>query len=678
MATTFAAGRELSGSIQDTLNAVSEVWGDKKAAVPILLKEFNTQLLFAENETNAPAGETIECPFRNLSHSLGAAIFNADVLLRALPYSDYLLSAAIWNFADMDESLRGYYGSMYLYNGEAILRPDALMLKMLGEQFHVEEVYDTSVVTSTFDNTAIGQTPAYSSIALGPAEQYIRVRIVRHREPTEISPECGPGNIYNPDTTSYINGRYAADDFSLVQDDLPPAEQVNLLTNGDFQQGTDGWVLNPDPAGVTTSRECADPNCWLQVDFADGTDNNPAYLDQVSQTVQVEPGKRYSLSYGYLLDDLQVKTQNLLCDPSWEDTSTPGAYSNTYWIQYGNTPSPATVVTDDCFDGDQCVEVPFVDNPDYYHIRQRYYMQNNADPELADPSSYRIQGYVKTQNLDSAVTIEAQARNAADQYMQSADSYGVFGTTDWALQNYQLKLYDRAGTAFINVHLRKKAARKDNGVAWFDYVRMFRDEHNYAPRVVIDVCQDAACTVKRTVETSGDFGTRDWTAASLSGTPVVSAVAGRSGNDYNLILINKDLDRTVSTQINLASLGLRDELAIYISRLTGDSVDATNELSESGPDYHVFLSGGEYYGAFNGSDITVDLPPYSITGLKIVNPTIIGDDEWPDDDTVDDDDTDDDTVDDDTLDDDTDDDTVDDDVAPHHGDDDDNGCCGGC
>ncbi len=683
MATTFAASRELSGHVEDVLNAITETWGGAKVQIPLLLKEFNTQLLFADLETNVPAGQPpVDCPLRNLSHSLGAAIYNADVLLTTLPFSDNLVSSAIWNFTDSDPTQRDYYGSIYLYNGDAVQRPDALILKMLGAQFHMDQIFQTNVVTSTFDSVALGQTPDYSSIAVGPDEHFIRVRVARHREPTDISPPCGPGNIYNPDTTSYINGIYGVDNFTMVRDDLPPAAQINLIVNGDFQQDlSTGWVQKPDPAGVTTSRQCDGDSCWLQLAFANAADNNPAYVDEVSQTVSVEPGRRYSLNYQYELNNLQVKTQNLLCDPSWEMTSVPGPYNNTYWVQYANTPSPAEIDTTDCYDGAQCVKVHFVDNPDYYHIRQRYYVQNNTDPELTDPASFRVQGYIRTENLDSAVTIEAQARNAADQFMQSADSYGIFGTTDWRLQSYVLKLFDRADTAFINVHLRKKAARKDNGDAWFDYIRMFRDERVYAPRVAIDVCQDADCTNKRTVETAGDFGTRGWTTERLSGTPIVSAVAGRSGDDYNLILINKDLDRTVSTQINLNALGLRDGMSIYLSRLTGDAVDATNELGASGPDYHVFLSGGEFFGTLSGSSFTVDLPPYSITGLKVVNATIIGDDEWPDDDTnVDDDDTDDDiTPDDDTVDDDTlADDDVDDDSTPHtssdHGGD--NGCCG--
>ncbi len=679
MATTFAASRELNDRLQNVLNAVDETWGEMKGNVPILLKEFNTQLLFAEMETNVPAGvDPVECPLRNLSHSLGAAIFNADVLLTALPYSDDVLSAAIYAYADSDDSMRGFYGSVYLHNGAAIQRPDALMLRMLGSQYHMEQVFQTSVVTSSFDNIAIGRTPAYNSIAIGNDENYIRVRVVRHAEPVDISLDCGPGNIYNPDTTSYINGLYGVDEFKLVQDDLPPDQQVNLMTNGSFDSDlTTGWTVNTDPTGVTTTRECDAGNCWLQLTFADGEANNPSYLEQVYQTVPVTPGERYSLSFVYRLDNLNIKTQNLLCDPSWEDTSVPGNYANTYWIQYGNTPSPATIVTEDCFEGDQCVEVPFIDNPDYYHIRQRYYIQNNADPELADPASYRVQGYIKTQNLDSAVTIEAQARNASDQYMQSADSYGVFGDTDWALQNYLFTLNDRANTAFINVHLRKKSGRKDNGVAWFDYVRMFRSEYNYAPRVVVDICQDQACMVKRTIETAGDYGSRDWTKRSLAGTPVISALAGRSGNNYSLILINKDLDRTVNTTINLASkIAARAGMSIYISRLTGDSVDATNELGDAGPDYHVFLSGGEYYGEFDGSSLTVDLPPYSITGLKIIDPTVPADDDWPDDDTDDDTIDDDDTEEDDDTAVDDDDTADDDDVVVADDDDDDDGCCG--
>lgn len=675
MAATFAAADELQGQIEDVLNAVDTVWGETKANVPIMLSEYNTQLLYAEQMTNAPGDDDApDCPFKDLSHSLGAAMFNADVLLKLLPYADDLVGAALWNFMDGDEDERGFYGSVYSHDGQAVPRPSQLALKMLSKQFRMDEIRETTVVTSTFDNEEMGRTAAYKSINIEPDEHYLRVRLVRFREPVENTPDCGPGNIHNPDPSSQIQGVYHLDNMSLMQDNLPPNFAYNLLSNGDFEQDLSvGWNTNPDPAGATTSRDCMGENCYLQVQFANTPDNNPQYLGQVMQTVEVEPGQRYRLTFNYRMQNLAVKTQNLLCDPSWEYTSTAGAYNNDYWLQYDPTPAAAQIIDTGCYDGLNCVRVPIEDNPDYYHIRQRYYLTDSPFPELADPAAYRVEGYIKTNNLDEAVTIEAQARDSGDQLVQSGDSYGVYGTADWQYQNYLFNIKNRANVAWINVHLRRKAGRKENGAALFDDVRMYRDENAYAPRVAIDVCQDAGCSVKRTVLTDGVLGTRPWTEARVAGTPLVSALAGGNEDELNVILINKDLDREVSTLVDLEDLGLEGERNIYLSRLVGASADANNELGEFGPELGVLLTGGEFYQALTESSFTVDLPPFSITGLKIIDPTVVGDDDWPDDDTGDDDLDDDDTIDDD-LDDDTDDDVVDDDGGG--GDSDSGGSCG--
>ena len=676
MAAAFASTRELDGRLEDLFNAIETVWGGIKDDVPVVLGAYNTQLVYADTITNYPGDDDApDCPFRNLSHSLGAAIFNADVLLTLLPYTDNLLGAGQWNFMDNDAVEPGHYGSVYLNEGEAIARPNELVMKMFGSDFEIEQVYDTTVITSTFDNDNVGGTPAYESISVGPSENYIRVRLARISEPTANTPICGPDNTFNPDPTSTISGIYGVDNFRLTQDNLPPQVATNLIVNGDFEQDMSvGWQTNPDPAGVTTSRECIGGNCWVQAEFANAAENNPSYLSQVMQTVEVEPGERYSLNFEYRTQNVQVKTQNLLCDPSWEYTSTPGAFNNSYWVQYGSTPAPATIIDEDCFDGDNCVRVPIVDNPEYYHIRQRYTLVDNVFPELADPDTYRVVGYVKTQNLDAAVTIEAQARNAGDVLLQSADSYGVFGDSNWQFQEYTMKLASRGNTAFINVHLRRKEGRKDNGLAFFDDVRMYRGEENYAPRVAIDICQDADCANKRTIYTDGVTGSRSWRQEAVAGTPLISALAGSSEQEVNLILINKDLTRTVATLVNLEALGLEGEYKIYRSLLSGESTDAVNEVGDEGPEIGVTLSGGEYLEDFDGESFIVQLPPHSITGIKLLDPTIVGDDEVPDDDTTPDDDDDNDTtpIDDDTVPDDDDDDDVNDD------DDDDDGesCCG--
>jgi len=665
MAATFAASQELNQRISDVLHAIETYWGGYKGMVPVFISDYNTQLLFADRYTNSPDPEPAECPFKNLSHSLGAAIFNADVLMTLFPYADNLLGAASWNFMDYDQELKDYYGSVYLYENRGVARPNELVLKMLGENFRVDDIYETQVVSSTFDNEAVSRTPSYKSITIGPDEHYIRVRLVRFREPVENSPVCGPDNAYNPEPDSYINGAYLADSFSLTQDGLPPALTEELLTNGDFEQPLNvGWQTNPDPTGVTTSRICEGENCYVKVQFSNTPDNNPQYLSQLMQTVEVTPGYRYRLEYAYRAQDLQVKTQNLLCDPSWEFTSTPGPFNNSFWVQWSSTPAPATIIDTDCMDGNQCVQVPIVDNPEYYHIRQEYPLVNSTFPELADPDTYRIKGWIKTDNLDGPVTVEAQFRDINDNLIYGIESFGVFGTTDWWPQDFRVQTAYREATTFVSVHLRRKWGYKDNGQAFFDNIRMYRDELVYAPRVIVDICQDAGCVNKRSVMTDGKMGTLPWSTQRIAGTPLISAMVGKRGDNFNIILINKDQDQTINAMIDLTALNIEGERLIYKGSLSGESVDSNNELVNDVPDISVFMTGGSYFGTFDGTTFTIQLPPFSITGLKLVDPNLVDDnpdpvnDDTADDDSIIDDDTgpdDDVTPDDDTGDDDNDD-----------------------
>jgi hypothetical protein len=659
MRAAFAAGRELDRRLSDLLNVNDDIFGRDKPGVPVLITGYNTQLLFAEKYTNHPGpGDPPDCPFRDLAHSLGAALFNTDVLITALTYSDRLLGAAMWDFMDYDSAEPGFYGSAYLFGGEAVQRPNVMALRMLSRDFSVDEILTSTTVVSTFDNEQVGRTPGYESISLGPNENYIRVRVVRNREPVENTPDCGVGNIHNPDPGSTIQGLFALDNLSLQQDDVPPDFAVDLLTNGDFRNElSQGWQVGADPVGVTTERICQSGECWLEVDFA-GT-ANPDYQNTISQTVQVQPGGRYRLQYDFAVKDLNVKTQNLICDPSFEFTSTPGAFNNDYWVQFTSTPAPAQVIQTGCFDGDNCVRVPIVGDPEYFHVRQRYPLA------ATDPDQYHIVGAVRTDALDGPVTIEAQARTAADQLIQAAGSFGVFGTTDWQFQEARLNLGDRAATAFINMHLRRKEGRKDNGVAFFDDVRMYREETVYAPKIAVDICEDAACTIKRTIETDGVVGTRWWTGDSLGGTPILQTLAGRGEGEVNILLVNKDLTRAVDAAVDLSLLGLPAGRAIFVSRLTAAEVDADNELGTLAPEIDVPFDGGSYYGTLNGSQIQLLLPPHSATALKIVDPVIPGGD---DDDSTADDDDDDSTADDD------DDASPDDDATGD--DDDDSGGCG--
>ncbi|NLH47690.1 MAG: hypothetical protein GX444_03695 [Myxococcales bacterium] len=643
MAAAFAASRELETRLGNLFAAIDDAWGGYKADVPVFISEYNTQLLFAENYTDYPGPDDPPlCPFRNLSVSLGAAVYNADVLFTLMPYTDRLLGAAQWTFMDTEAEDPGTYGMAYPREGTVVERPNALMMKLAAHDFRNEEILQSIVSASTFDNEAVGRTPSYKSISVGSDENYIRVRVLRHREPVENTLECGTGNIYNPDPVSQISGSFFLDNLSLKQDNIPPALAVELLTNGDFTDPLDeGWQTIADPTGVTTERLCEDDECALRIQFADTAGNNPDYPGAVAQTVAVQPGGRYRLSFDFAAQELAVKTQNLLCDPSWEYTSTPGAYANAYWVQYSSTPAPAAIVAENCYDGSLCVEVPILGNPEYYHVRQRYWLVNNATPELADPDTYHVVGYIKTANLDGPVTIEAQGRNAADQLLQAEESYGLFGDADWTPQDFRFQLADRANTAFINVHLRRKEGRKDNGVAYFDNIRMYRDEYLYAPRIAVDICRDAACGDYRTLEMDGVLGTHPWTADSLGGTPLVRAVVGRQGDEVNVLLVNKDLEQTIRTRVDLSRLDLPADLVILKSVLFGASLDADNENSDPGSGNQVLLQGGEYVGDLTEPIFEVALPPYSITGLKIMDPTVnetdpepivFDDDESPDDD----------------------------------------------
>lgn len=633
MRAAFAAGRELDERLGALINAADTVLGADKPAVPVLLSEYNTQLKFADTYTNYPGtDDPPACPFRDLVHSQGAAMFNADVLLTTLGYSDRLLGAALWNFMDDDPTDPGYYGSAFLLDGQVIQRPNGLALRLLARDFGAGDVVRTTTLVSTFDNEAVGRTPAYRSLSLGPDERYLRVRVVREREPIETTPLCGADNVHNPDPASRISGAFKLDNVSVERDDVPPTLSTNLLTNGDFQQPLNvGWQVRPDPAGVTTQRVCDTDNCALEVDFASGLNNNPAYVEQIWQTVEVEPGGRYRVKFDYAADALAVKTQNLLCDPSFDLTSTPGAFNNAYWVEFSSTPAPSEIVDDACYDGDQCVRVPIVGDPEYYHVRQRY------TRPATDPDTYRVVGWIKTEDLDGPVTIEAQARNSDDQLIQAEQSFGLFDTNDWSIQDARLALFDPDTTAFINVHLRRKAGRKDDGVAYFDDLRLYRDEAVYAPRVVIDVCTDPACTVRRSIEGDGATGTRNWTRTNLGGTPLVKAVAARSDHEVDIALINRSLDRNAEVSVDLRLLEIQDGWPVFVSRLAAATPDADNEDAEPGEPLDVSFDGGVFLEDLDGGLVSVTLPPHSITSLKIVDPNVEQDDPDP---TDDDDDTD--------------------------------------
>ncbi|MDP8224236.1 MAG: hypothetical protein P9L99_12810 [Candidatus Lernaella stagnicola] len=636
MEAAFAAGRELDVRLNALLNKVDQQLGDDKPGVPVLLAGYNTQLLFAEKYTNyTGAGDPPDCPFHDLAHSLGAAIFNADVLMTTLKYSDQMLGAAMWNFMDYDSREPGYYGSAYLFGGEVVQRPNAMVLRMLSRDFAVDQVLATTTIASTFDNEQVGRTPAYASVSVAADERYIRVRVARNREPIENTPVCGIGNVHNPDPTSYIRGRFFVDEVSLTRDDVPPEYAVDLLKNGDFEQDLSvGWNRTADPAGAETTRQCDEDGCHLQVRFDTGANNNPDYQEQISQTAAVQPGGRYRVQFDYAAQNLQVKTQNLLCDPSWDLTSTPGPFNNAgnYWVEFTTTPAPARIIAQDCFDGANCVRVPIVGDPEFFHIRQRYVLQST------DPDDFHVVGAVKTDDLDAPVTIEAQARNASDDLVQAAGSFGVFDTTDWSPQDFRFTLANRAATAFINMHLRRKEGRKDNGVAYFDNVRMYREEMVYAPKIAIDICKDALCTQRRTIQSEGVVGNQWWTNVNLGGTPLVKALAGRAEDEINVLLINKDLDRFAQTILDLSDLDLAGERSIFVSRLTADAVDADNEVGALAPENQVPFDGGTYFGSLESPVLDLLLPPHSVTALKIIDPTLNEDDPDPNEDFDDDDD----------------------------------------
>jgi hypothetical protein len=625
MAAAFAASRELDTRIAALLQSMDEAWGDEKRVVPILVSQYGNQILFADQMTNYPGpGDPPDCPFRNLAHSLGAGIYNADVLLTLLRYADQLLGAGMWDFMDGQPPDLGEYGAAYRWNEQIVPRPNAEVFQMLARDFRPDEILRTNVLVSTFDNEEVGRTPSYRSLDLAADESYIRVRIVRRREPVENTRLCGASNEHNPDPISAIDGAFLVDNLSLKQDGVPPALAEELLVNGDFQLPLDqGWQVASDPPGVTTDRYCQGEVCVLRLRFDSAAANNPDYLEQVTQTVNVTPGLRYRLSFDYAADSLTVKTQNLLCDPSFEYTSTPGNFNNAYWIQYGGTPCPATIVAGQCEDAAQCVRVPIFGNPEFYHVRQQYPLVNTADPGTSDPDAYHVVGYVKTENLDGPAMIEAQARDSNDQLIQAENSDGLFGNADWTRQDLRLRLVARSSAAAINVHLRRFSGRKDNGVATFDNVRMYREETAYAPKIVADICKDAACTVRRSVETDGIMGTTGPQSDSLAGTPLVKALAGRRADgEIELLLINKDLATTRSASIDLTALDLPADWVILSSVLTAETVDADNEPTSLGPEINVTDDGGSYLSDMSSPTFAIDLPPHSITGLKVVDPEV--------------------------------------------------------
>ncbi|MDP8257266.1 MAG: hypothetical protein P9M14_16085, partial [Candidatus Alcyoniella australis] len=537
VAATLAAPRELVTRVTALNDLKDYVWQDqpsRSSSTLIAIASFNTGLTFAEQETNFPGQTPPPCPFRHLRYSLLGAMFNADVLVRLSRLGQTVQMASLHNLADTDEELpRGMYGMIQPDNSGAYSRPNQLLFEMLVQDLQAATPLVTDVKVLTFDNVGRNGVSAYGSITTGADESFIRVRMLRHREIGVGVDACGPGNIHNPDIEHYISGSAFFDRMTLTPDDEDPFQSANLLTNGDFEDDLNGWTYQGDPSGASTSVECGAENCVLQIEFADAPNNNPAYTEVLFQTVEVEPESRYSLTYSTSTDQLDVHTPNLLCDPSFE-LSDVGAYDNLYWWPNG-TLTNTEVIDSDCLEGDRCAEVTFTGNPNYYHVYQRYYLR------AEDPSAYLLEGYIRTQDLLSNATLEVQARNAADQYIQTANPLGIFDSHGWTKLTRQITLYDREQTAKFHVFLRRKPGAKElGGNAVWDYVTLRRDPALYAPKIAVDVCQDSDCTVYRTIETAGQYGTRDWNTVKLSGTPYITAQAYGHDESLAIVLINKD------------------------------------------------------------------------------------------------------------------------------------------
>jgi len=630
LSATAAAPAQIVRKLERFLDALGTQWADfpdKAKSVRVALSEYNTGLHFADLVTNYPGTEPPECPFRYMRHSLGASLFTADLLMRLSNAGKRLLYANAWNFMDTTtEVTTDWHGSVNRYQGGFIPRPTYYVFKMIANDHRPDIVLSSKVYSMTRDSERVPKAQPAFSIATGPEETHVRIRVSRNPEVIPGESLCGPDDRNNPDPGTAIAGRMDIDRIRLVDETSWDEAYPNLLVNGDFEDGLNGWTLGEIPDHVTSEHACEEGNCFYRLEFEDTGENNPDCLTLVSQTVEVSPSSRYMFSADLRATGLSMKTRNLVCDGGFDLTSDPGDFNSGYWIEYDTTPAPAEVIQDDCHSEPNCVKVPFQENINYWHLMQRYMLDKDPDPRYADPDSFLVRSAIRTQGLRNVVMVEIQQRDYSDQRLCSAEPIGVYGDTDWQLQDRKFEILDYENTNSITVHLRRKRTGEETGggYAVYDSIFLYRDPEEYVPRIEADICTDAECSEYRTLTLDSAIGTTNWRRRTLSGTPLLSALAGRSGQGLEILVLNRDLETETPVSIRLSG----DEVAdlqgfdVFVSEITGDEPLAHNEPVGFNPggDWPVSYEEWIYLGTLEGDTLEVVFAPHSITALSVVPP----------------------------------------------------------
>ena len=705
----------LNDRIDNIMRDIYMAWADYPTAIAkmyIALTSYNTQLMFADYYTNWPCDDkkadddsAPPCPYKTLRHSLGSAIYIADQLLVMSQRSDVIKRANLYVYMDQKaDDLDGTLGSVYdsAYSGGPLIeRPIQLMMRLLGPELANLEALKVETTCHTFpsEGLAFSQIPPMNNIQIADDENFIRINIVRDYEPDNFTHSC-PG--FNPDNFSYITGKAYYTNFVLENELLP--SQTNLVTNGDFTNGTAGWTIAPDPAGVLTTVGFTGDRYAMSLEFDEAIPQNSEYRDIFYQIIPLSAGEAYRLSFETKTENLTAKTRNLLCDPGFDLSSSPGAFNSGYWNQIPGSPIEATIIDSECFSPPNCLQLHIVGNPEYYHIMQVYPIFNSSDRLINDPTNFIVSAQVRTSDLLSGVSVEAQARDVGNNIIAGNRPTDVGGTTDWIPIIRELDItYQRASTSYLLIELRRvMSGFSEDGYADFDDVKFNRNPKFYLPHVEADICKDANCIEKRTLSIEGISGTRDWTTRQLSGVPYLQTFAARGANVYKVVVVNKSSTNALSGVVQLYQLFPQADRNIYETVVSGPDLRATNELDDGGtPQIEVQMTGPNMIGTLPSgqTNFTHSFQPLSVTLLSFEQ---VSDDDDDDNDTdiIDDDDdndTDDDTtIDDDSSDDDSgeedDDDTTNDDIDDDTNGDDDTGhpikpettggenvgCCGGC
>jgi len=600
---------QLSAFVEETLIAtlaapdvfVEDVYNEAKAELNKLwegyskdaylaLTNYHAGLTFSEF-CGSPGNYTEEpCPAWKYIHSLGSALFSADLLMQTMQLSsDKMLLAQHWVLADKTDETNpeseayspSHFGALkVLLNPDwsdttIVRRPDQLAFELFGQNF-AQQAARTSVDTETFDTTAVRKVPAIVGIGTEEDEAFLRIRLFRQAEPISKDIICGTGDSENPDPDSYISGDFMLDNVFLAPETSPTE---NLVINGSFENGFSGWTHMDDPTGAETTIECekSKQNCFVKLSFDDSTDNNPFY-SHLYQIVQVQPNKRYFLKYLAKSDSLTVKTRNLMCDAGFDYTSAPGSFNSAWWSLYGWSWGTVDIVSEaDCPSQPNCVRVYF--NPNTNSNFRHLWQEKPYDPNT-DPTRYIAVAKIKTVDMVGRGRIESYARKPDDTMFDYSLPIGFFGTTPWLEVRKTMELTDPENTAKLGVRFRRldesPPEGPDGSYAYYDDVMLYRDPQQFAPSIAIDFCKDAICSeITRSIYDQPNVaGSTDWQVRKVSGLPYLSALTlAEDENDLRLFVINRSPDTDVEATITMYLLGKDDDDA------DDDTDDDTDDFS---------------------------------------------------------------------------------------------------